>query len=285
LPKSGCRISAARTIGRSPRSACCFRPHPANARQWFAFDHPSFPDAAIWPPIGTDPNAPTSAATISIRCITAAAVVGINTSAQLEAAIVGRPVFTIRAPEFAHAQEGTLHFQHLLQSKAAWSRARRRFDAHVRQLERTLSGAFDREAQRRFVRAFIRPRGLDAPAAPAFVDAVESIHRGGRTAPQSDSAAVVMMRPLAAGLARVARLLADDRPAWAYLLRPAVTAAVWIAAPVFWIRESAGEAAATAMKRLRPTGTPRIVRCLCTGARGCSGRTAEIHVQSVLQAG
>jgi hypothetical protein len=227
------------------------RPHPANARQWFAFDGPSFPNAAIWPPIGTDPNAADFRRDYFDSLYHCAAVVGINTSAQLEAAIIGRPVFTIRAPEFAHAQEGTLHFQHLLQVEGGMVQSAGTIEAHVRQLAAALSGGFDREAQRRFVRAFIRPRGLDAPAAPVFVNAVESIHLRGRTAPQPDSAAVVMMRPVAAGLARVARLLADDRPAWAYLLRPAVAAAVWVAAPVFWIRESAGDAAATAAKRIR----------------------------------
>ena len=227
------------------------RPHPANARQWFAFDGAAFPNAAIWPPIGTDPNAPDFRRDYFDSLYHCAAVVGINTSAQLEAAIVGRPVFTIRAPEFAHAQEGTLHFQHLLQVEGGMVQSAATIDEHARQLAATLAGGFDRESQRRFVRAFIRPAGLDVRAAPAFVEAVESIRRRGGNAPQPDPAGVVVARPVVAGLARVARLLADDRPAWAYVVRPAVTAAVWAVAPLFWLRESAGEAAATAAKRTR----------------------------------
>ena len=260
------------------------RPHPANARQWFAFDRPSFSNAAVWPPIGTDPNAPDFRRDYFDSLYHCAAVVGINTSAQLEAAIVGRPVFTIRAPEFAHAQEGTLHFQHLLQVEGGMVQSAGTIDAHLRQLAATLSGGFDREAQRRFVRAFIRPRGLDAPAAPAFVDAVESIQRRGGTRPQPDSAAVVMMRPLAAGLARLARLLADDRPAWAYLLRPAVTAAVWVAAPVFWVRESAGDAAATAAKRIRRQVHRASYESIHGSARWFR-RVRKSMSRSVLQAG
>ena len=41
------------------------------------------------------------------------AVVGVNTSALIESGIVGRPVYTVLADEFAGQQEGTLHFQHL----------------------------------------------------------------------------------------------------------------------------------------------------------------------------
>ena len=41
------------------------------------------------------------------------AVVGVNTSAMIESGIVGRPVYTVQAEEFAATQEGTLHFQHL----------------------------------------------------------------------------------------------------------------------------------------------------------------------------
>ena len=43
----------------------------------------------------------------------ASATVGLNTSAMIEAAIVGRPVHTILVPEFQHSQEGTLHFRYL----------------------------------------------------------------------------------------------------------------------------------------------------------------------------
>jgi hypothetical protein len=47
-----------------------------------------------------------------------AAVVGVNTSALIESAIVGRAVYTVLAPEFRDTQEGTLHFHHLVTSTA-----------------------------------------------------------------------------------------------------------------------------------------------------------------------
>src|SRR3712207_6916201 len=41
----------------------------------------------------------------------AAAVVGVNTTAMIEAAIVGRPVLTVLDDAFALTQRGTLHFE------------------------------------------------------------------------------------------------------------------------------------------------------------------------------
>ncbi len=73
-----------------------------------------------------------------------AAVVGLNTSAFLEAAIVGRPVHTIVDPEFRERQEGTLHFHYLLSVGGGVLRLARSFDEHRAQLSASL-----READRR----------------------------------------------------------------------------------------------------------------------------------------
>ena len=44
---------------------------------------------------------------------------GVNTSAMIEAAILGRPVLSVLAPEFAATQEGTVHFHYLLPETVA----------------------------------------------------------------------------------------------------------------------------------------------------------------------
>ncbi|HEY6359551.1 MAG TPA: hypothetical protein VIX63_00535, partial [Vicinamibacterales bacterium] len=116
------------------------RPHPANSRQWRAFDAPAFANVALWPPIGTDFNDPHFRQDFFDSFYHSAAVVGINTSALLEAGIVGRPVFTITAAEFAHAQEGTLHFRHLVNPDGGLVRSAASLDAHILQLEAALHG-------------------------------------------------------------------------------------------------------------------------------------------------
>ena len=87
------------------------RPHPYNTAAWSAAD---FGDRGIsvWPRGPFNPAAEDGRRDLFDSLYHAAAIVGINTSAMIEAAIVGRPVLTI--DEFA-TQRGTLHFQYLLQ--------------------------------------------------------------------------------------------------------------------------------------------------------------------------
>ncbi len=102
----------------------------------------------------------------------ASAVVGINTSAMIEAAIVDRPVLTVLLPEFHQSQRGTLHFRYLLDGPNAVLHTTNDLDAHVLQLEEALAGELP-NLNPDFARSFIRPSGLDRAATPAFVEALE----------------------------------------------------------------------------------------------------------------
>ena len=223
------------------RVGALVRPHPANSRQWRTFDPAEFDGVAVWPPIGTDPNAPDFRRDYFDSLYYCAGVVGINTSAQIEAGIVGRPVFTVRAPEFAHAQEGTLHFQHLVGSAGGLVQDAVSLDEHIRQLGEALSGHGDAGATARaFVRWFIRPFGTDVPAVPRFVSAVEELARLPRPSPRRSGWWTTALRPAAFVLARIARSAAEDRPAWVYVLRPAVTAGVRVSGWALDLRDAAG---------------------------------------------
>jgi hypothetical protein len=227
------------------------RPHPANSRQWRAFDAAAFGNVAIWPPIGTDPNAPGFRADYFDSLYYSAGVVGINTSAQLEAGIVGRPVFTIRAAEFAHAQEGTLHFGHLVETGRALVHDAATIDEHVGQLSAALADpAADAAATREFVRWFIRPFGLDVAATPKFAEAIDALARLPRPAAAHDGLLVAALRPVAFMAAGVARSLAEDRPLWVYPLRPVLTMAIHAWALVFHARER-GRQLARGLRRTR----------------------------------
>ena len=57
----------------------------------------------------------------------------------IEAAIIGRPVFSMLAEEFAGTQEGTIHFHHLLPENGGCVRIASTIDEHVRQLSDRLS--------------------------------------------------------------------------------------------------------------------------------------------------
>ena len=103
-------------------------------------------------------------------------MVGLNTSALVEAAIVDRPVFTLLLPEFRDNQEGTFHFHHLLTVGDGFLNVSRSLDEHAAQLASILAAAPVR-ANRPFVERFIRPRGAAVAATPVFVEAVEAMAR------------------------------------------------------------------------------------------------------------
>jgi hypothetical protein len=105
-----------------------------------------------------------------------AAVVGINTTSMVEAAILGKNVLTVIVPEFA--QLTTLHFQYLLAENGGFLHVAESLDEHVRQLAHALeTDELGAEQRRAFIESFVRPAGLDRPAAPISVDAIEELSR------------------------------------------------------------------------------------------------------------
>jgi hypothetical protein len=100
------------------------------------------------------------------------AVVALSTSAEIEAAIAGRPVVTFRAGDDAPAQEDALHFHYLLEQRGGFVIDARDLDEHVAKLARVLDGDYDPEALRGFVERFVRPAGLERPVAPIVASTV-----------------------------------------------------------------------------------------------------------------
>lgn len=110
----------------------------------------------------------------------AVAAVGLNTSAELEAAILGTPVYTVRAPTVAPGQTGSRHFQYLLAEHGGFVEQADTLHEHVLQLAAGLAGGFDHERQRRFVEQFVRPRGIGMPASPILADEIAALAQAGR---------------------------------------------------------------------------------------------------------
>ena len=92
-------------------------------------------------------------------------MVGLNTSAMIEAAIVGRPVLTVLLPEFRDNQEGTVHFHYLLDGPEALLRASRSMQEHARELAALLEGR-DPTRSQRAVRPPFRSAGARAHPRP-----------------------------------------------------------------------------------------------------------------------
>jgi hypothetical protein len=158
------------------RVAVLIRPHPQNEEQWRRFDASGFANSAIYPRGGAIPIDAASKADYFDSIYHSAAVVGVNTTAEIESAIVGRRVYTLLSPEFQETQEGTLHFHYLREAGGGLVHVAHDFAEHLAQLDGALrSGVEDDGRGRRFVEAFVRPFGIDMPAAPRLVDAIETV--------------------------------------------------------------------------------------------------------------
>jgi hypothetical protein len=148
------------------------RPHP-NDRQWLDVKL-EYENTVLWPAQGIHPIAAEARADFFDTLAYSAAVVGINTTAMIEAAIVGKSVLTVLVPEFA--QETTLHFHHLLAENGGFLQVATTLEEHAEQLGRVLDeDAIGAERRRRFVESFVRPGGVDRPAAAFAAGAIEEL--------------------------------------------------------------------------------------------------------------
>ena len=188
------------------------RPHPSRAREWDDVNWRTVPGVAFR---GGNPVDDQSRADYFDALYYSAAVVGLNTSAFIEAGIAERPVLAILPPEFNASQEGTLHFRYLIEGGLLTTS--RSLGEHEGQLATMLQAvpATVLKRQQDFVRAFVRPRGLDVSATRVMADALEALAAAGpaeqpRSAPligKLGFAALRAMQRVPAGR----RLLLDER--------------------------------------------------------------------------
>jgi hypothetical protein len=172
------------------------RPHPQNTDQWETADLSDLEQVTVWPRAGANPVDVDSRAEYYDSIYHSAAVVGVNTSAQIESAIVGRGVYTVLAPEFRDTQAGTLHFQHLRYENGGLLNVAEDFPEHIAQLERAVQGSHDAERCRRFVEAFVRPHGTGVASAPQLAAALEQTAARGPRPPDRGPWWAPALRPL-----------------------------------------------------------------------------------------
>ena len=152
------------------------RPHFKRGEEWASVDVGALGNTVCWPPAGSVPVDAASKTDYFDSMHHAAAAVGLNTSAMIEAGIVGRPVLTVLLPELRDNQEGTIHFHYLLKGPDALLHATRSLDDHARDLANVLTGHDpDPERSRRFVTSFVRPGPSDVAATTNFVAVVETL--------------------------------------------------------------------------------------------------------------
>lgn len=161
------------------------RPHPgAAARQWDRLVESAPDHVAVWPRAGANPVDAESRSDYFDSLHYAAAAVGINTSAQIEAAIAGCPVYSMRSGDAVRTQDGTLHFRHLLVEGGGLLHMSETLDDHVRVLADALAQKDAcRSKLRSFLATFVRPYGLAHSATPRLANAIEELARLPKPAP------------------------------------------------------------------------------------------------------
>jgi hypothetical protein len=153
------------------------RPHPERLKEWKGNRLDRFENVAFH---GRNPIDPETRDDYFGSLYYSSAVIGLVTSAFLEAAIVGRPVMTLTLPEYRMHQDEMIHFQYLTTVSGGVLHKAPDLETHFQQLADVMgsTGARD-ERNRRFLSAFVRPGGLETPATPVFVDALERLYRQG----------------------------------------------------------------------------------------------------------
>jgi hypothetical protein len=194
------------------------RPHPQNADQWQDVNLSDCGNVTVWPRAGAAPADAKTRADYFDSIYHSAAVVGINTTAEIESAIVGRPVFTTMAPEFRDTQEGTLHFHHLRHVNGGLLHVAASASEHVEQLDAAVRDPRSDDGRcRRFVEAFVRPYGINVPATPKLVEALEACAQTPVARAERSPLWAAMVRPMlartGARLQREALLILETKAA------------------------------------------------------------------------
>lgn len=150
------------------------RPHPIHTAQWAGVDLGEFGPVVISE--GSEPAMvkPEERETFADTLHHAGAVVGINTSVFLEAAIFGRRCLAVPTEGVGPSQLGTLHFRHLVaggvvELATGWGD----YFAWLGQALRDEPA--DRTRANAFIASFLRPNGIDRPVMPMVADAIERL--------------------------------------------------------------------------------------------------------------
>jgi hypothetical protein len=185
------------------------RPHPKRPSDVSMADLEGLGPVVVFPAHGTAPTGPEAQQDYFDTFFHAAAVVGLNTTAMLEAALLRRPVLTVLDAAYERLQTGTLHFRYMREVAGGVVDVVDTLELHAEHLGDALRNGDEWGARTdAFVREFLRPFGLDVQSTPIFVDEVERLARTPAPRPWRTPVPLLALRPLLSPLAtRAARTI------------------------------------------------------------------------------
>jgi hypothetical protein len=182
------------------------RPYPGSAEKWVGESRSGGPNRlVVWPRGEERVGDPASRPGFFDSIYHSAAVVGINTTAMIESAIVGRPVLSVLSPEFHHGQEGTLHFKLISDRAAGIVKVATTLEQHLSQLRTSLQAGVDERSRRIFLERFVRPAGLDRAAAPQLLTALDDGASGPPVGAPAALSVPTALRPILSPIASQAQ--------------------------------------------------------------------------------
>lgn len=146
------------------------RPHPHNSTIWDHWPKRPQPSVVLWDGKGNDVRGVIESVG---HCV---AVVGINTTAMLEAAALGKPILTVVDDNLRVGQAERIHFSYLTSVAGGLVTAANSLEEHIGHLTAILAGdrSFSGKSDR-FAKAFLRPPFPYRSPVKAFQKAVERL--------------------------------------------------------------------------------------------------------------
>jgi len=145
------------------------RPHPYNADAWkdFHADH-----IHVWPGELVMPITDEARQEFFHALYFSEAVMGVNTSAMLESAILDKPCVTILSTHGQSQLKEIGHFHHLLEGDFLYTADN--FEEAIEQVQIILEGGdYKSENRKKFVGKFIRPFAMDSRVGSHIVHLIE----------------------------------------------------------------------------------------------------------------
>jgi hypothetical protein len=152
------------------------RPYPQYVQLWKEVDFSDCGSVVVWPPEGEYPVTEEAKMNFYESVFYSIGVVGVNTTAMIESAIIGKCVFSVLAPEFNESQSNTIHFGYLRQENGGMLYLANSLDEHIGHLKDILQNEESMRSQvAEFVKHFARPNGIDRPCVPILAQAIEAL--------------------------------------------------------------------------------------------------------------
>jgi hypothetical protein len=148
------------------------RPHPKRHKLWMDAQLRLSGPTVIWPRIAENPADAATRQNYLNSLAHSCAVVGLNTSAFLDAAALGRPALTVFDRKYRRSQRNTFHFAYIANRHSGFVRGASSLDDHLDQLRAAIANPQQTSVERDRLMAFLRPAGGSRRATAILADAI-----------------------------------------------------------------------------------------------------------------